>query len=163
DVVTWLLAGPPAPEGLEKLVETHGGRVAEAVAGAAAATFSRPSDAARAAVALGGRAAGPGQAAAIDTVEVAGGAAADAPAAALAGIVLESLGVAAPPGLPPLEAAATALGAERALAVIDNPEHILGPAAALVRALLERAPDLRILAASRAPLGVDGERELPLS
>jgi predicted ATPase/DNA-binding SARP family transcriptional activator len=49
------------------------------------------------------------------------------------------------------------------LLLLDNCEHVLDGAAAVVEELLARVPDLRILATSRAPLGVDGERVLRLS
>ncbi|MFI5843791.1 BTAD domain-containing putative transcriptional regulator [Catenuloplanes sp. NPDC051500] len=46
--------------------------------------------------------------------------------------------------------------------VLDNCEHLTDGLAALVWTLLERVPALRIIATSRTPLGVDGERILPL-
>jgi predicted ATPase len=49
-----------------------------------------------------------------------------------------------------------ALGAG-ALLVLDNCEHVLGAAADLVAALVATARDLRILATSRAPLGLSSE------
>ncbi len=49
------------------------------------------------------------------------------------------------------------------LLLLDNCEHLLDGAAAAVEALLHHAPDLRVLATSRAPLGVDGEQVLRLS
>ncbi|WP_308168558.1 BTAD domain-containing putative transcriptional regulator [Nonomuraea sp. NEAU-A123] len=52
---------------------------------------------------------------------------------------------------------ATALAAKRALLVIDNCEHLVEEAAALVSALLRAAPGLRVLATSREPLCVTGE------
>lgn len=48
------------------------------------------------------------------------------------------------------------------LLVLDNFEHLLG-AAPLVNDLLTRAPRLKILATSREPLHVYGERELPVT
>jgi len=48
------------------------------------------------------------------------------------------------------------------LLVLDNCEHLLEPVAALARRLLADCPDLRILATSRAPLGVPGEHPLAL-
>ncbi|MFD1545497.1 BTAD domain-containing putative transcriptional regulator [Nonomuraea guangzhouensis] len=53
---------------------------------------------------------------------------------------------------------ATALAAKRALLVIDNCEHLVEEAAALVSALLRAAPGLRVLTTSREPLCVTGER-----
>jgi predicted ATPase/DNA-binding CsgD family transcriptional regulator len=43
------------------------------------------------------------------------------------------------------------------LLVIDNCEHVLPAAAGLVGRLLRAAPDLRVLATSREPLGLEGE------
>lgn len=48
------------------------------------------------------------------------------------------------------------------LLVLDNLEHLVEEAAALVGRLLERVPVLRCLATSRRPLGIAAERELPL-
>lgn len=47
------------------------------------------------------------------------------------------------------------------LLVLDNLEQLL-PAAAQIAALLERAPHLRVLTTSRAPLRLRGEQEYPL-
>jgi predicted ATPase len=49
------------------------------------------------------------------------------------------------------------LSDRRVLVVLDNCEHLLGEAAALVDALLETGPDVHMLATSREPLGVEGE------
>ena len=43
------------------------------------------------------------------------------------------------------------------LLVLDNCEHLLDACAVLADAVLREAPDLRILATSRQPLGVGGE------
>jgi predicted ATPase/DNA-binding CsgD family transcriptional regulator len=53
-------------------------------------------------------------------------------------------------------AAVAALGGEPGLIVVDNCEHV-GDAPAVIEELLARVPELRILATSRQPLGVDGE------
>ncbi len=53
---------------------------------------------------------------------------------------------------------ATALRDQRLLLVLDNCEHVLAPVADLVALLLRAAPGLRVLATSREPLGVPGER-----
>ncbi|MFC4498835.1 MULTISPECIES: ATP-binding protein, partial [Streptomyces] len=45
----------------------------------------------------------------------------------------------------------------RMLIVLDNCEHVVGVAARLVGELLERCPELTVLATSREPLGVPGE------
>jgi predicted ATPase len=50
------------------------------------------------------------------------------------------------------------------LLILDNLEQIAADGAAqVVRRLLARSPDLRILATSRQPLRIDGEQEMPLS
>src|SRR5207253_437302 len=48
------------------------------------------------------------------------------------------------------------------LLVLDNYEHLLA-AAAFAGALLQGAPDVRLLVTSRAPLRVAGEREYPVA
>ncbi len=47
--------------------------------------------------------------------------------------------------------------------VLDNCEHLVDPVADLVTDLLDRAPALRVLATSQAPLGLDGETVYPLN
>jgi predicted ATPase len=46
--------------------------------------------------------------------------------------------------------------------VLDNCEHLIAGAAALVRRSLGECPELRILATSREPLGITGETLVPL-
>jgi predicted ATPase len=50
-----------------------------------------------------------------------------------------------------------ALGPGPALLVLDNCEHVVAGAAALVRALVSSSDDLRVLTTSRAPLGLSSE------
>ncbi|HEY2223190.1 MAG TPA: LuxR C-terminal-related transcriptional regulator [Actinomycetospora sp.] len=50
------------------------------------------------------------------------------------------------------------LAGARALVVLDNCEHLLPEVAATVDGLLRAAPEVRVLATSREPLGVEGER-----
>jgi predicted ATPase len=50
------------------------------------------------------------------------------------------------------------LAQRRVLVVLDNCEHLLDACAELVDALLARCLDVRVLATSREPLGVEGER-----
>src|SRR6266508_5689671 len=56
-----------------------------------------------------------------------------------------------------IERLAGALRSERLLLVLDNCEHVVEPVAELAAALLRTAPELRILATSREPLGLTGE------
>jgi non-specific serine/threonine protein kinase len=51
-----------------------------------------------------------------------------------------------------------ALAPQELLLVIDNCEHVVGACAKLADALLRTGPKVHILATSREPLGVDGER-----
>ncbi|GLZ79671.1 hypothetical protein Afil01_44780 [Actinorhabdospora filicis] len=63
----------------------------------------------------------------------------------------------------PLEEAVIAhLGADPALLVLDNCEHLLDAAAGFADRLLTACPGVRILATGRERLGVPGERVVPL-
>ncbi|MBA9005062.1 BTAD domain-containing putative transcriptional regulator [Thermomonospora cellulosilytica] len=57
---------------------------------------------------------------------------------------------------------AAALRTRRSLLVLDNCEHVVTAAAELADALLRAAPGVRILATSREPLGLAGERVSPV-
>ncbi|MBL7253643.1 BTAD domain-containing putative transcriptional regulator [Paractinoplanes lichenicola] len=61
------------------------------------------------------------------------------------------------------DAIATALGDRPGLLLLDNCEHVVAAAAELTLGLLARCPRLRVLATSREPLAVDGERLLPVA
>lgn len=61
---------------------------------------------------------------------------------------------------PPLDRVVAFLADRAALLVLDNCEHLLDAAAGTVRDLLARCRGLRVLATSRAPLEVPGERLL---
>jgi len=54
------------------------------------------------------------------------------------------------------------LSNKKMLLILDNCEHLLEPSSILVRALLEAAPDLQIIATSREPLGLWGEVDWPV-
>jgi predicted ATPase/class 3 adenylate cyclase len=53
-------------------------------------------------------------------------------------------------------------GSRRLLVILDNCEHLLDPAAALVETILERCPNVVIVATSREALGVRGEQVIRL-
>ena len=57
----------------------------------------------------------------------------------------------------PATAATKALADRRGVLVLDNCEHLVDLVAETVIELLESCPELRVLATSREPLGVDGE------
>jgi predicted ATPase len=72
-----------------------------------------------------------------------------------------AVGVPGAEGLDPREAVAERLRGRRVLLVVDNVEHVLDAAADLGD-LLERCPDLVVLATSRAALRLRAEREVPV-
>ncbi|MEV4398508.1 BTAD domain-containing putative transcriptional regulator [Nonomuraea sp. NPDC049607] len=90
--------------------------------------------------------------------------------AGVPGAVLDALGLRDDrPGYRPPEEArdvveqvAEALGGRPLLVVLDNCEHVVTAAAVLVERLLDECPALRVLATSREPLNVPGERLVPL-
>jgi predicted ATPase/DNA-binding SARP family transcriptional activator len=73
---------------------------------------------------------------------------------ALAGV----LGLSPVPGTALLEAVARTLFRRTALLVLDNCEHVAGAVAQLVAAVLQATTAPRVLATSRTPLRVEGER-----
>ncbi|MET9966458.1 BTAD domain-containing putative transcriptional regulator, partial [Streptomyces sp. NPDC006356] len=62
----------------------------------------------------------------------------------------------------PVERLAEHFGKRRMLLILDNCEHVVDAAARLVAELLERCPELTVLATSREPLGVPGELLRPV-
>ena len=72
--------------------------------------------------------------------------------------VADVLGVRLEPGRPALEALVEAVGGRSLLVLLDNCEHLIGACAKLADALLRNCPNLALLATSREPLGIDGER-----
>ncbi|MDA2812266.1 BTAD domain-containing putative transcriptional regulator [Nocardiopsis sp. RSe5-2] len=63
----------------------------------------------------------------------------------------------------PAARVAAALAGERVLVVLDNCEHVITGAAELAARLTAEAPEARLLATSREPLGVPGERVRPVA
>jgi predicted ATPase/DNA-binding CsgD family transcriptional regulator len=72
--------------------------------------------------------------------------------------VADVLGVRQEPGRPVLETLTEAVGERSLLILLDNCEHVIGACAKLADALLRGCPALALLATSREPLGIDGER-----
>ena len=79
----------------------------------------------------------------------------------VASAIARALGVRESSGRPLSEAIADSLNGTRALLFLDNLEH-LESAAAHVAELINRAPDLQVLATSRTPLRLSAEHVLPL-
>ena len=75
--------------------------------------------------------------------------------------IAAALGVREVTGQPLLETLSTFLAPKRLLLVLDNCERVLAAAADIVT-LLAASPGLTVLATSREPLRVRGEREFPL-
>jgi predicted ATPase/DNA-binding CsgD family transcriptional regulator len=74
--------------------------------------------------------------------------------------VATSLGLSEATGDSPLGKLRETLGAKRVLLVLDNCEHVIDACASLVDDLLSSCAGLRVLATSREPLQIAGERQL---
>lgn len=76
--------------------------------------------------------------------------------------IAAAIGLAESGSRPPIELLRDWLAGKKVLLVLDNLEQVLdsGP---IVAELLRGAPDLKIIATSRAPLHVSGEQEFPVS
>jgi predicted ATPase/class 3 adenylate cyclase len=72
------------------------------------------------------------------------------------------LNVAEEPGRPILATLSAHLKAKRALLILDNCEHLIKPSADLAHAIIKNAPNVRMLASSREPLHVPGEKTYPI-
>ncbi len=64
---------------------------------------------------------------------------------------------------PLVDAVVDALADEAGLVVLDNCEHVLEATAVLAERLVRGCPDLHVLATSREPLGLPGERVIPVA
>ena len=72
--------------------------------------------------------------------------------------VADLLGVRRDPGRPVFETLVRAVGERSLLMLLDNCEHLVGACAKLADVLLRGCPNLALLATSREPLGISGER-----
>ncbi|MCX5608994.1 MULTISPECIES: AAA family ATPase [unclassified Streptomyces] len=77
--------------------------------------------------------------------------------------VSEGLGLTDHTTRPPRTVLAEHLAGRRLLLVLDGFEQLVDEAAELVRELLRGSPGLRVLAAGRRPLALDGEQTFPLA
>jgi predicted ATPase len=75
-------------------------------------------------------------------------------------VIVAALGAQPRPGRSLTESVCDYLSAKQALIILDNCEHLLDAAAGMAEAILRAAPGVRVLATSREPLGVNGERLL---
>ena len=83
--------------------------------------------------------------------------------AGVAAVVAAALAIRDQPGVPTGEVLVRVLARQQLLLVLDNCEHVIGPAAALCAGLLTGADDVRVLATSREPLRVAGEARYRLA
>jgi predicted ATPase/DNA-binding SARP family transcriptional activator len=88
--------------------------------------------------------------------------AAAADADAMLQLVALALGLAPRQGMSMAEGIAEFIGKRQLLIVLDNCEHLLDAAADLVETVLATSPNVRVLATSREPLDVSGERVVRL-
>ena len=77
--------------------------------------------------------------------------------ALVAQAVASALDVREEPGQPIRDTLVRAIGDRHVLVVLDNCEHVVDAAAALVDALLNSSPTITVLATSREPLRIEGE------
>jgi predicted ATPase/class 3 adenylate cyclase/transcriptional regulator with XRE-family HTH domain len=78
----------------------------------------------------------------------------DAVPAAVAG----ALRIPSQPGRPVLDVVGDALGPQDLLIVLDNCEHLIGGCAKTAETILQQCPKVHLIATSREPLGIGGER-----
>ena len=78
-------------------------------------------------------------------------------------LVVEVLGLRPAPDQPVLESLLNFMQPKQMLLILDNCEHLSAACARFAQQVLSRAPELGILATSREPLGITGERIYPLS
>jgi len=83
-------------------------------------------------------------------------------AAAVASTAATSLGVVLTGAIPAVDAIAAVIGKERRFLIFDNCEYLIGAAAALIEALLRRAPRLVVLATSQEALHIVPEQIYPV-
>src|SRR3989442_9341919 len=74
--------------------------------------------------------------------------------------VITALGLADKSGQWPTSVLVAHLGSREALLLLDNCEHLLDAVAVLADVVLKEAAGVRLLATSRQPLGISGERVL---
>src|SRR6266498_4590980 len=76
--------------------------------------------------------------------------------------ILSSIGLSEQPGKTPIEILKEYLREKKVLILLDNCEHLIEASAKVTNALLNAAPNLKILASSREALGVKGELSYPV-
>ncbi|GGK87932.1 SARP family transcriptional regulator [Mangrovihabitans endophyticus] len=89
---------------------------------------------------------------------------AEVPQAVLGALGLRSRMLVAHAGdsVSPLARLAAAVSSKAMLVILDNCEHLIGAAARVAETMVRASPGLRLLATSREPLGIPGERLWPV-
>ncbi len=75
-----------------------------------------------------------------------------------ASTIASALGVAEQPGRPAFETLLHYLKRKRLLLILDNCEHLVGEIARISNAILRDCPQVRLLATTREPLRIEGEK-----
>ena len=83
-------------------------------------------------------------------------------AALVASEAAQVLNVREEPDRPLIQTLCAHLKSRRALIILDNCEHLIAATAHLANAILKSAPGVRLMASSREPLHVPGERSYPI-
>lgn len=73
-------------------------------------------------------------------------------------VIAHALGVSDEPNRPAIESALAWLKRKRLLLVLDNCEHVIEQAREVVDVIVRTCPDVRLIATSREPLAIAGER-----
>ena len=81
----------------------------------------------------------------------------------VASSAMAALGLRDQGGGDPLALVLSYLRDKQQLLVVDNCEHVIGPAADFLRQVVVAAPDVRVIATSREALSVPGEHLIPLA
>jgi predicted ATPase/class 3 adenylate cyclase len=76
--------------------------------------------------------------------------------------ILSAIGISEQPNKAPLDILKEYLHEKKALIMLDNCEHVVSASAKVANALLNAAPNLKVLASSREALGVKGELSYPV-
>ena len=81
---------------------------------------------------------------------------------AVGSVVVGALGAPAKAGRSDVDVVCDHFGATRSILVLDNCEHVLDAAADLAAAVVDRCPEVVVVATSREPLDLDGEQVVPV-
>ena len=76
--------------------------------------------------------------------------------------IASTMGVQPQPGISMTQSIVEWLRGRRLLMLLDNCEHVMAPVAGLARAIVAACDTVTMLATSREPLGVPGERVIPI-